>query len=120
MRPPQHWMCPELHRQLARLRESHEEDPGLAIGTANELVETTCKTILHARGIAFDELADIGELVKVTRKELKLLPEDVPQAAKGVEAMRRLLGNLGSMAQGLAELRNLYGTGHGKTASSLM
>jgi len=32
--------------------------------------------------------------------------------------MRRLLGNLGSVAQGLVELRNLYGTGHGKTGSA--
>lgn len=49
-------------------------------------METTCKTILHARGIAFDELADIGELVKVTRKELRLLPEDVPHAAVGTHS----------------------------------
>lgn len=32
--------------------------------------------------------------------------------------MRRLLGNLGNVAQGLAELRNLYGTGHGRTGSA--
>lgn len=109
---------PELHRQLIRLRDAHEADPGLAIGTAKELVETTCKTILHARGIAYDDRADIGELVKAVRKELKLLPEDVPSAAKGADSMRRLLSNLGSVAQGLGELRNLYGTGHGKTGSA--
>lgn len=38
-----------------------EDDPSLAIGTAKELVETTCKTILHARKVAFSESADIGE-----------------------------------------------------------
>src|ERR1051325_4132793 len=37
---------PELHRQLIRLRDAPDDDPGLAIGTAKELVETTCKTIL--------------------------------------------------------------------------
>jgi len=36
---------PELHRQLQRLRESHEDDPALAVGRAKEIVETTGKTI---------------------------------------------------------------------------
>lgn len=49
---------------------------------------------------------------------LELLPDDVPSAAKGAEAIRRILSNLGTVAQGLAELRNLYGTGHGKTGSA--
>ena len=35
-------------------------------------------------------------------------------AAKGTETIQRLLSNLGAVAQGLSELRNLYGTGHGK------
>jgi hypothetical protein len=105
---------PELQRQLARLQHAVQDDPGLAIGTAKELVETTCKTILHARGIAFDDHADISELVKATRKALELLPADVPEAAKGADTIRRLLSNLGTVAQALGELRNLYGTGHGK------
>lgn len=105
---------PELQGQLARLRHAVQDDPGLAIGTAEELVETTCKTILHARGVAFDDHADISELVKATRKTLELLPTDVPEAAKGADTIRRLLSNLGTVAQALGELRNLYGTGHGK------
>lgn len=32
--------------------------------------------------------------------------------------IRRLLSNLGNIAQGLGELRNLYGTGHGKHGKS--
>jgi len=110
--------APELHRQLARLSAAAVDDPGLAIGTAKELVETTCKTILHARGVTFDESADITELVKLTRKELGLVSDGVPSAAKGSDVIRRLLSNLGSVAQGLAELRNLYGTGHGKTGKA--
>jgi hypothetical protein len=109
---------PELHRQLARLATAPDDDPALAIGTAKELVETTCKTILHARGVPVGDSADITELVKATRKELGLLPDDVPSAAKGSEVIRRLLSNLGSVAQGLGELRNLYGTGHGRTGAA--
>jgi hypothetical protein len=105
---------PELHRQIERMKSAVEDDPGLAIGTAKELVETTCKTILEERGIQFDDDADITKLVKETRKSLGLIPDAIPNSAKGAEMIRRLLSNLGSIAQGLGELRNLYGTGHGK------
>lgn len=105
---------PELHRQIQRMQSAVEDDPGLAIGTAKELVESVCKTILDQRQISFVDDADIGQLVKEVRKSLGLMPESIPNAAKGTDSIRRLLSNLGNIAQGLGELRNLYGTGHGK------
>lgn len=107
--------APELQRQLDRLRAAVDVDPPLAIGTAKEIIETVCKTILHERNVTFDENADIPGLVKLTRKELGLLPEDIPDSARGVQTVRVLLSNLGTIAQGLGELRNLYGTGHGRS-----
>lgn len=109
---------PELQRQVARLQGAAENDPALAIGTAKELVETVCKTILDQRNVSVPDDADIGQLVKEARKALGLVPESVPSAAKGAESVRRLLSNLGNVAQGLGELRNLYGTGHGKSGAS--
>lgn len=91
-----------------------ETDPGLAIGTAKELVETVCKTILTERGVAVESGWDMPRLVKETRQALTLLPPDVDDSAKGADAVKRVLSNLGSIVSGLAELRNLYGTGHGK------
>ena len=108
---------PQLHRQIVRMQAAVEDDAALAIGTAKELVESTCKTILDARNISYAEDTDIGALVKETRKALGLIPESIPNAAKGSESIRRLLSNLGNVAQGLGELRNLYGTGHGKGGS---
>lgn len=105
---------PELHRQIQRMQSAVEDDPGLAIGTAKELVESVCKTILEQRQIPFAEDADVGQLVKEVRKALGLITESIPNSAKGAESIRRLLSNLGNVAQGLGELRNLYGTGHGK------
>ena len=105
---------PELHRQIQRMQTAVEDDPGLAIGTAKELVESVCKTILEQRQITFEDDADIGQLVKESRKALGLIPESIPNSAKGAESIRRLLSNLGNVAQGLGELRNLYGTGHGR------
>ena len=109
-----------IRTQIIRIEESIEDDPALAIGSAKELVETTCKTILNETGANFDSAWDVPKLVKETLKQLKLAPEDVrsptsenENAKKAVEAMRQMLQNLGAIAGRLAELRNAVGTGHG-------
>jgi hypothetical protein len=56
-------------------------------------------------------------LTKDALKELKLVPEGIHESARGSEIVKRLLSNLGTIGNGLAELRNLYGTGHGKHAN---
>jgi hypothetical protein len=108
-----------LAEQIRRLEASVEKDPSLAIGTAKELIETCCKTILAERGKPVAGTPDISTLTKETLKELKLVPEGVPEAARGADVIKRLLSNLGTIGNGLAELRGLYGTGHGKHGSSV-
>lgn len=105
--------APELHKQIDRMRDAVEDDPRLAIGTAKEIIETTCKTILSKTGFKAEPAWDIPKLVKETRQVLKLIPDDVPDSAKGAESIRKILSSLGTIAQALGELRNLYGTGHG-------
>jgi Abortive infection C-terminus len=105
---------PGLQLQVDRIVASIDTDPAHAIGTAKEMIETTCESILSARGESYAKSADVPDLVKQTRKVLKLLPEDVPDAACGADTIRQLLSQLGSVAQNVAELRSLYGTGHGK------
>lgn len=108
-----------IDKQIKRMEESVEKDPDLAIGTSKELIESCCKTILHEMNIPFDEKkTDLPQLSKLTLENLKLTPETVDPKAKGAEVTKRLLGNLGQIAHGMAELRNLYGTGHGKTGKS--
>ncbi len=103
-----------LSEQIQRIEQAVETDPSLAIGTAKELIETCCKTILAERGKPVTGSPDISILTKETLKELKLVPEGVPEAARGNDVIRRLLHNLGTIGNNLAELRGLYGTGHGK------
>lgn len=105
-------------QQITRMESAVDNDPGLAIGTAKELVETCCKTILTERDVEFSKNADIPELVKLTAKELDLTPADIPDQAKASDTIKRLLSNLASITQGVAELRNHYGTGHGKAAGA--
>ena len=107
-----------IAQQITRMEAAVLNDPALAIGTAKELVETCCKTILEAREIVFGRSADLPELLKLTVKALELTPDDIQNRAKAADTIKRLLNNLGTITQGIAELRNQYGTGHGKAAGS--
>jgi len=103
-----------LSEQIRRIEQSIEADPALAIGTAKELIETACKTILAERGKPVSGTPEIAALTKEILKELKLVPDGIPEAARWSDVIRRILQNLGAIGNGLAELRGLYGTGHGK------
>ena len=105
-------------KQITRMESAIDPDPESAIGTAKDFVETICKTILQDCGQTLQSNDDLLQLVKKVRKELDLLPENIPDKAKGADTIKRLLSNLATVAQGLAELRNLYGSGHGKSAKA--
>jgi hypothetical protein len=107
-----------LAEQIQRMESSVNSDPSLAIGTAKELIETCCKTILSERGKSVAGTPDVSTLTKETLKVLKLVPEGIDEAVRGADVIKRLLSNLGTIGNGLAELRGLYGTGHGKHAGS--
>ncbi|MGH2693524.1 MAG: abortive infection family protein [bacterium] len=107
-----------LAEQIRRLEASVDDDPSLAIGTAKELIETCCRTILADRGKALEGTPDVAALTKATLRELSLVPEGVQEGARGADVVKRLLSNLGAIGNGLAELRGLYGTGHGKHGSA--
>jgi len=103
-----------MQKEIERLEQSMERDPALAIGTAKDLVESCCKSILAKRGIESPKGADLGDLTKLLAKELKLVPDDISQQAKGAENIKQILRNLTSLTHNLAQLRGLYGSGHGR------
>lgn len=103
-----------MQKEIERMENSIERDPALAIGTAKELVESCCKSILAKRGVEILRSADLPALTKLLAKELQLVPDGIPDQAKGAETIRLILRNLSSLTQYLAELRGLYGTGHGR------
>ncbi len=47
-----------------------------------------------------------------------LTPDDIPDLAKAFVTIKRLLSNLATIPQGIAELRTLYGTGREKQAKA--
>lgn len=99
---------------MDRLLAAVDSDPGLAVGSAKEVLESVCKALLAEHKVEFDPKAEVPALVKAACKQLSLVPDSIPDAAKGAESIRRTLSNFASIATGLAELRNLYGSGHGR------
>jgi len=103
---------------IERIRKSVDQDPGLAIGSTKELLESILKTILAESDIPVNKDDDIPKLLKQVQKVLDILPEGVDEAKKGAETIKILLSNLGQVVIKISELRNLYGTGHGKAGRS--
>lgn len=103
--------------QINLMVKIKDENPTEAIGKAKELIESCCKTILELEKCTINKDWNIIRLVDETMKHFNLMPKDIPNDIKGVTAIKAILGNLKAIAQGMAELRNLYGSGHGKTNS---
>lgn len=101
-------------QQITIMESSIENSPHMAIGLAKELIETVCKSILNDHNIVYESSWTLLQLMKESSKILKLTPKDIPEEKKGSEIIRQILGNLSAIVHGLAELRNEYGTGHGK------
>lgn len=45
------------------------------------------------------------------------MPRNIDDNVRGAKPIKQVLGSLKAIAQGIAELRNLYGSGHGKSDS---
>jgi hypothetical protein len=103
-----------MEKEIERMERGINSDPALAIGTAKELVETCCKYILDQRGVTYSRGADIGDLTKLVVKCLKLVPDGIPEAARGADNIKMILRTLSTLTHNLAELRSMYGTGHGR------
>lgn len=93
------------------------ENPTDAIGKAKELIESCCKTILDNKGVTWDKNWDMSKLTGETLNLLNLTPSSIPDTDPVSENIKAVLGNLRGITTKLAEIRNPYGSGHGKSAS---
>lgn len=90
-------------------------DTDLALGTAKELVETCCKSILKENSQPYDNNWDLGRLFKETICQLSFIDLSVvDNHAQAERSVKQIIGGCNSVIQGIAELRNAYGSGHGK------
>jgi hypothetical protein len=103
-----------VSQQINLMEASIENSPHISIGLAKELIETCCKSILDERALLYDKNWDLTRLMKETTKLLKLTPDDIPNEARAASSIKQILGSLSSVVQGIGEVRNEYGSGHGK------
>ncbi len=106
-----------MTQQIKLMVSMQKTNPTEAIGKAKELIESCCKTILDEMGIPWSKNDDVAQLSGKVLKELSLLPDNVQPSDPGADSIKAVLGNLRAIPSKLAELRNPYGSGHGKSAS---
>jgi hypothetical protein len=103
-----------ISTQIDLMLNLKDENPTEAIGKAKELIESCCKTILELEDCVVDKDWEVPRLVDETFKYFHIMPKYISDDIKGSKSIKAILGNLKAIAQGVAELRNLYGSGHGK------
>ncbi len=110
---------PAIEDQLARLRRA-TDDPALLLGTAKEMLESTAKYVLDVFAVPYVAATDFEQLWFHARDRLGLHPKDVDVSQPGGQQVREILQSSWSIARMANELRNIEGTGHGRTLPSGM
>jgi len=105
-----------INKQIELMYNNVESHPYDSIGKAKELIETCCIEILTALEIDISKIKeDMTKLATHTLEALNLRASKVEDVKKGANEIKKILGSLNQIAVGIAELRNAYGSGHGKS-----
>jgi hypothetical protein len=108
-----------IRMHLARIQDAVGDRPEEVIGAAKDLIEATAKHVLIQLGEPVPANANLPELARLAQRALALHPEVLSPTRPGAETIKKILGALSTIATGVAELRNLYGTGHGQAERTL-
>ncbi|MFI2664125.1 abortive infection family protein [Micromonospora carbonacea] len=103
-----------IQDQFQRLRAAAAaNDRPLVVGSAKDLVEATARVVLDARG----RPAGSGEEYdKVLGDAHRAIEYQVGPGVSADDAVRRAASSARKLATQLRDLRNTYGTGHGRSA----
>ena len=108
----------ELERHVKRVEANLADDPAAAIGSAKEFLEAICEVILRHTGVEHERGAPLPWLYRKVADVLRLNEHSVPDNPAASDAVGKCLRSLITTVQGLAELRNLLGSGHGRADRS--
>ena len=109
-----------VNNKINLMNEAVSTDTDLAIGTAKELIETACKSILKKHGKESIPDWNLGKLLKETSNILDFKPKKATNPDKAKSSIKQILKGITILINGVAELRNAYGTGHGKESDFQM
>lgn len=90
-------------------------DAALVVGGAKELCESIAKVVLAERGGIPDRGEDLPALITAAHRLLEFQPGEGVAQDPGT---RKLAQGLKSIVLGIGEVRNRFGTGHGRAAPS--
>lgn len=105
-----------MSQQIKLMLENQDKYPAEAIGKAKELVESCCRTILLKRDEKIDKDWIFQQLVGQVFKVLDVMPKEVDDNNPIASSLKQIYGSLKGIVAPIAEIRNAYGTGHGRPA----
>lgn len=103
-----------LDEQLQRLRKN-VDDPAAVLGGAKELLEAIAKFVLEEGGLPMDPRVPFPGLIEVSFERLGLLPAVINDSVEGSKQIHDIYKSAKKIVIAVNELRNLQGTGHGRT-----
>jgi len=98
-----------VHAVWEKALGRRHSDPDGAITSARTLLETVCKRILDEAKEAYSERDDLPSLYRAAALKLNVAPSQHSE-----EPIKRILGGVTSVVEGLGSLRNKIGDAHGQ------
>ena len=98
-----------IEKQVESIEQAVVENPGLAFDLAKTLIESTCRSVLDERSVAYDATDNLPKLFKSATQHLSFLPATASNAVEVGNSLRQTLRGLNTAIQGICELRNKCG-----------
>lgn len=104
-----------MDRQIDLMVTMCHDNPTEAIGKSKELLESCCKTIIESNGESIKDSINMGQLIKQTLSSLNIPNKGVGMDLEEDKIVKQIIGSLNGLSSGIVELRNHYGSGHGRS-----
>lgn len=109
-----------IQEQITFINENIDKNPTQVIGVSKELIESICKTILKMKNIEYSKNDDMTNLLKKTFDSIELVKFAQSDEQDSIDkSLKKIKGGFCSLIMGISEIRNEYGSGHGKTSDFL-
>lgn len=103
-----------VSRDLDRALEAADKDPESAITSACSTVESVCRSILIEMGEGLPAKKDVKSLFNAVKKPLGLSPDKKVNDELVADDVRKVLGGIATVVEGIAALRTHAGDAHGR------
>ncbi len=104
-----------ITQHVLAIEKAVSEQPEYAFDLSRTIMESACRTILTERGWQYEKTWELGTLFKETTNRLRLVPDEVAEDDSAAASLRKTLGGLHTVVQGVCELRKAHGfAAHGR------